>query len=247
MKKLLTYVLVGLAVLAMASCTSVLRRDLSQTVLVNQTQGSYGTDTAMTLESPVTINEPVYNIGDHGPAGGLVFYDKGSYADGWRYLEVAVNEIHLAKGVPSADKDADGYLQGKKTFVFGFSRPYGENVEAGTGRKVGSGSQNTALLVSFLGSSAFTSPTTKDTVRTEQYAAKLCDTLSFGGYDDWYLPSEEEAANLVQGLASLGINATEFWTSTEQSELEALSMKSDSASHVSNRNFLLSVRAIRQF
>lgn len=24
-----------------------------------------------------------------GPAGGLIFYDKGSYSDGWRYLEAA--------------------------------------------------------------------------------------------------------------------------------------------------------------
>lgn len=26
-------------------------------------------------------------IGAAGPAGGIVFYDKGSYSDGWRYLE----------------------------------------------------------------------------------------------------------------------------------------------------------------
>ncbi|GHU33390.1 hypothetical protein FACS1894172_11810 [Spirochaetia bacterium] len=31
----------------------------------------------------------VYVIGDTGPAGGLIFYDKGDYSDGWRYLEVA--------------------------------------------------------------------------------------------------------------------------------------------------------------
>jgi hypothetical protein len=30
-----------------------------------------------------------YIVGDPGPAGGLVFYDKGFYSDGWRYLEAA--------------------------------------------------------------------------------------------------------------------------------------------------------------
>jgi len=29
----------------------------------------------------------VYTIGDTGPAGGVVFYDKGTYSNGWRYLE----------------------------------------------------------------------------------------------------------------------------------------------------------------
>lgn len=32
-----------------------------------------------------TVN---YSIGSQGPAGGYVFYDKGSYTNGWRYLEV---------------------------------------------------------------------------------------------------------------------------------------------------------------
>jgi uncharacterized caspase-like protein len=29
----------------------------------------------------------VYRVGDRGPAGGIVFYDKGHESDGWRYLE----------------------------------------------------------------------------------------------------------------------------------------------------------------
>jgi hypothetical protein len=37
-------------------------------------------------------NEKVYKIGDKGPAGGIVFYDKGSKSNGWRYLEVAPEE-----------------------------------------------------------------------------------------------------------------------------------------------------------
>jgi len=30
-----------------------------------------------------------YKIGDTGPAGGLIFYDKGDNSDGWQYLEAA--------------------------------------------------------------------------------------------------------------------------------------------------------------
>jgi len=33
----------------------------------------------------------VYKIGDRGPAGGWIFYDKGSFSDGWRYLEAAID------------------------------------------------------------------------------------------------------------------------------------------------------------
>jgi len=39
----------------------------------------------------IAANQPVpsYKIGDTGPAGGLVFYDKGNNNGGWRYLEAA--------------------------------------------------------------------------------------------------------------------------------------------------------------
>lgn len=41
--------------------------------------------TSMTPVESVTI----YKIGDTGPANGIIFFDKGDYSDGYRYLEVA--------------------------------------------------------------------------------------------------------------------------------------------------------------
>jgi TolB-like protein len=36
-----------------------------------------------------------YRVGEVGPSGGYVFYDKGSYSDGWRYLECAPANYEL--------------------------------------------------------------------------------------------------------------------------------------------------------
>ena len=70
--------------------------------------------------SPIT--PPItYAIGDTGPAGGWIFYDKGSSSDGWRYLEAA----------PS-DQSA--------------SAPwgcYGVSISGADGTAVGTGKQNT--------------------------------------------------------------------------------------------------------
>jgi hypothetical protein len=46
---------------------------------------------------------PAYKIGDTGPAGGLIFYDKGNNSGGWRYMEAA--SVDTEKEVPIGGVD----------------------------------------------------------------------------------------------------------------------------------------------
>ena len=66
--------------------------------------------------------EPVYNIGDTGPAGGFIFYDKGNNTGGWRYLEAAPSDLGKAQW-----QSAPRYVDGTKD-------------------NIGSGKQNTQLI-----------------------------------------------------------------------------------------------------
>jgi hypothetical protein len=67
-----------------------------------------------------------YKIGDIGPGGGLVFYDKGSKSDGWQYLEAAPGDLGEAE--------------------WGAYR----NTVSGTETAIGAGKKNTQLIVAFL-------------------------------------------------------------------------------------------------
>jgi len=50
------------------------------------------------FESAVNSKIKIYKIGDRGPAGGWIFYDKGFYEDGWRYLEAAPEDLYGGNG-----------------------------------------------------------------------------------------------------------------------------------------------------
>jgi TolB-like protein len=50
---------------------------------------------AQTNRQAAAPAQPVsYKVGDKGPAGGIVFYDKGNKSNGWQYLEAAPSDIN---------------------------------------------------------------------------------------------------------------------------------------------------------
>jgi len=80
-------------------------------------------DTLNSVPASVIVLDPMV----YGPAGGIVFYDKGEYSDGWRYLEATPKEYEFTAEWGLKDVDCTG-----------------------TSTKIGTGKVNTAKVIRFL-------------------------------------------------------------------------------------------------
>jgi len=78
-------------------------------------------------ENRITGATAIYSIGDIGPAGGIIFYDKGSFSENWRYLEAAPANMEF--------KAEWGTTNGEVR---------------GTSTEIGSGRRNTQLILEAL-------------------------------------------------------------------------------------------------
>lgn len=163
-----------------------------------------------------------YVIGDVGPAGSYVFYDCDadnlsgnddgltSSECGWRYLEVAPEDCSSAAVFGFYRNDSKGanlYVNGTTVF----------DATNCTNQNIGSGKSNTEKHVNAMKDGAFLDDVGEET--TNIYAAKLCFDYTFGGFDDWFLPSSEELKKMVDFLSSnkllTGSSLNTFWSSTE--------------------------------
>lgn len=191
------------------------------------------------LEIDIRKAGNLFSIGSIGPSGGYVFYDKGSYSDGWRYLEAASADLRVVNGVPTVDSTIAGYSSGSSGFVFGYYRTSasGKNLYVNgttsynssncTGTAMGTGKSNTALLVKKMGSATYSSQSGSD--KTGNYAARLCDILTYTvdgvTYDDWFLPSKDELSLMYTNLDKAGLGGFAgidygyYWSSSEDQDL----------------------------
>ena len=160
-----------------------------------------------------------YRIGDTGPAGGIVFYDKGFVSDGWRYLEAAPSGME-------------------------FKARWGahERRVAGTETGIGSGKQNTRLIVEHLNSAG-----------ESGHAAQLVAGLNFGGFTDWFLPGRDELNLMYANLSQKGLGGFDtdgwYWSSSQYDNLNAWLQYFGNGRQYSffGKTNTNSVRAIRAF
>ncbi|MCH3916561.1 MAG: chitobiase/beta-hexosaminidase C-terminal domain-containing protein [Spirochaetia bacterium] len=182
------------------------------------TDSSIGTSGTYTLKI-------TYTVGETGPAGGCVFYDKGSYSDGWRYLEAA-----------PADEDGIFRWGGYGTYI------------NGTETSVGSGESNTERIVSMFGDQ-------EPYQNCTDYAAKVCSEKVYNGYNDWFLPSRGELLLIWHQLYTQGLGGEfvsdgtcYYWSSSEYDKFAASSDYMET-NHIYNINKTSGahIRAIRSF
>jgi len=113
------------------------------------------------------VNVTNYYIGDIGPGGGMVFYDKGNVSDGWRYLEAALENIY-----PNMQWASPAFYPSAHTYGTG------DWVDIpGTEEAIGTGKANTAAILA---------------IDANAPAAKACVDYRGGDKDDWFLPSKNE-------------------------------------------------------
>ena len=120
----------------------------------------------------------------------------------------------------------------------------GTLISGADGTEIGTGNQNTADIL------AGCSET--------NIAAYLCDTLTLGGFNDWFLPSKDELNKLYEnigrgnalGLGNVGGFAVNYyWSSTEYVNIRACGQDFDSGYQYSliNKSINVNVRAVRAF
>ena len=176
-----------------------------------------------------------YAVGNIGPAGGRIIYDKGTYSDGWRYLEAAPADLRIVNGTPTVDSTLSGYSSGTYNIYYGLYRTSasGSNLYVNgtttyyssncTGKAIGTGKNNTELLTKVMGDAVYTSSSGNRTFA--DYAARLCDILEYTKdgvtYTDWFLPSIEELNLMYTNLHEQGLGDFEgsinsfYWSSSE--------------------------------
>ncbi|MDI1257203.1 MAG: hypothetical protein PSV16_14005 [Flavobacterium sp.] len=176
-----------------------------------------------------------YAIGATGPAGGMVFYDKGAYSHGWRYMEISTTD--------------SGF------FEWGC---LGSDIE-NTAVIVGKGLYNSAAIAGFHDNldNYYMNPSVCNVANNGTVAAKNAvafHVTGFDSYDDWFLPSQEELLAAYQNLhlAALGnFTADYYWSSTafDANNAIAISFVDGSVNAISKipTANIVKTRAVRYF
>jgi hypothetical protein len=110
---------------------------------------------------------------------------------------------------------------------------YEDHIMGGTATGFGNGRANTERIVSMVGSNPS--------------SAKSCSDYTYGGYDDWFLPSRDELYQLFLNKTAAGIDISGWhWSSSEDNAANAWDTNGDPPEQ-GYKNFSQAARPVRSF
>lgn len=144
-------------------------------------------------------NTQVYTVGQTGPSGGIIAYDKGVFTNGWRYIEVAQEDLIIEEW---------GCFNG-------------EILDADY-EQIGTGYQNSVAITNFHNdlTNYFTNPSVCSSLSNGTVSSKTAIDLVVNSKNDWFVPSMLELLLLYDNLKSVGLgNFSDdlYWSSSEES------------------------------
>lgn len=163
-----------------------------------------------------------YELGDTGPAGGLIFYYKENYSDGWRFLE----------GAPVSTEWEDIEWGDNATEISGAD-----------GTVVGTGAQNTADIVALQGAGSTYAAQLCDGLSHGGFSDWFLPSR-----DELNLMYENLHREDLGDFNSGGFISDFYWSSSEYSSSQAWNRRFiSSGEYVAYKNHNKRVRAIRDF
>ena len=176
-------------------------------IVTNASYPAQSTEKCITCNIPSTSATRETQIGDIGPAGGIIYYintsgfivtGTGSFTA--HYLEAAL--IYGATALSWA------------------SSSFTDTDIVGTGTAIGTGKENTRLIL---------------VTDANAPAANICANYGNGiAFDDWFLPSIDELYELYISRSHFGITSGWFWSSSQQSNNSVLVLRFSSGGQIGN-------------
>lgn len=172
----------------------------------------------------------IYEVGETGPAGGLVFYDKGSYSNGWRFVEAAPTDSNASE--------------------WGC---FGSEIANASSSEIGTGLLNSISVTNFHDNlqAYYTNPSVCNALNNGSVGAEKTLMFEINNKKDWLLPSENELSLMYENLKAENLGSftnSNYWSSTQQDANNASGIDFANGLPISiSKNNTLKVRAIRYF